>query len=69
METTITPKALAEASGCSLRSAYHYIGGTLPWPPEVAAAYERLTGVSRLYLLYPGEYDRTGQRMGASDVA
>lgn len=65
METSLlTPKALAEASGCSLRSAYHYIKGELPWPPEVAAAAESLSGVSRLYLLYPQEFDQEGRRRG-----
>ena len=61
MKLELSAKQVVEAAGCSLGSAYNYIRGDFPWPAPVAAAVEQATGISRLHLLYPSEYDKGGQ--------
>lgn len=60
MNPRICPKTISQASGCSLRAAYSYIKGEYPWPLKVAEAVEKATGVSRLHLLWPDDYDAEG---------
>ena len=61
MKLELTPKQVAEASGCSLRMAYHYLSGDFSWSSKVALAVEKAFGVPRLHLLYPNEYGPDGE--------